>query len=210
MAETVSQLSELENLLRHLPAAKRAALLKPITDLFVENAARYRPAQINLFDRLLNQLINGAEKESVAAFSRRLAPIARAPVTIVSRLALDDEITVAEPVLVRSPCIEDSVLIDIARTKSQTHLLAIACRPHLAQEIVDLLIARGDEVVVRYVANNQGARISETAAAALVERAKNDDPLAILIGKRRDFPPHLLAMLANTTRKASTAANAAA
>jgi uncharacterized protein (DUF2336 family) len=195
MIDTVSRLTELENLLRRLPTLKRTALLKSISELFLENAGRFRPAQINLFDRLLNQLLSGVEKESVAALSRRLAPVAQAPVTIVNRLALDDEISVAEPVLVRSMCVEDSILIDIARTKGQTHLLAIACRAQLAQGIVDLLIARGDEVVVRYVANNRGARISESGAAALVERAKSDDALAMLVGKRNDIPPHLLATL---------------
>jgi len=210
MFDTVSRLSELESLLRHLPVAKRTALLKSIADLFVENADRYRPAQINLFDRLLNQLLNGAEKDSVAALSRRLAPIAHAPITIISRLALDDEISIAEPVLVRSPCVEDSTLIDIARAKGQTHLLAIACRKQLAQGIVDLLIARGDEVVVRYVANNRGAHISESGVAALVERAKSDDALAILIGKRDDIPPHLLAALPNAARISSGTAIAAA
>ena len=210
MFDTVSRLSELENALRHLPAAKRAALLKSITDLFLENVGRYRPAQINLFDRLLNQLIGGAEKETVAALSRRLAPIAHAPVAVISRLALDDEISVAEPVLMRSTCVEYSILVDIARTKGQTHLLAIACRAKLAQGIVDLLIARGDEVVVRYVANNRGAHISESGIAALVERAKSDDALAILISKRGDIPPHLLAMLPDAARKTSTGANAAA
>lgn len=190
MADT-EQLSELENMLRRLPESTRAALLKAVTDLFLENAGRYKPSQIKLFDRLFNALIAEIDAEAVAMLSRRLAAIANAPIETIACLALSDDITVAEPVLMRSPCVADSILIEIARKKSQTHLLAIAVRPQLAAPIVDLLIARGDEVTVRYVANNSGAQLSEAGAATLAELARNDDALTELIGKRSDIPPHL-------------------
>jgi uncharacterized protein (DUF2336 family) len=195
MTERDSRLTELENLLRRVPPAKRPALLKSVSDLFMENADRYRPAQVNLFDRLFNLLIVEVGKESAAALARRLAPLANAPFLTVNRLALDDDITVAEPVLLRSPCIEDSVLMQIARARGQTHLLAIACRSPLAEPVVDLLVARGDDVVARYVANNRGARLSPQSAALLVERAKSDATLAILVSQRDDVPARLLADL---------------
>ncbi len=187
MQELSSKLTELENLLRLLPPAKRSALLKSVTALFVENNARYRPAQIVLFDRLLNQLICEPEREATAEFSRRIAALPSQPIKVVDRLARNDDIAIAEPVLMRSSCIDDSTLGEIARTKGQTHLLAIACRPRLTAEIVDLLLARGDEVVVRYVANNRGAQISEKIASTLIERARTDETLAILVRERREI-----------------------
>ena len=195
MLEASSKLTELENLLRRLPPAKRATLLKSIAEMFVEQNSRYRPAQIALFDRLFTQLIADAGKESAAALSRRISGLSKAPIGVVDRFAHDDDIAVAEPVLMRSPCIEDSTLAEIARTKSQTHLLAIACRTVLVQGVVELLVARGDEVVVRYVANNRGAQLSEAAVEALVERAKSDDTLALLIKNRGDIPVHLKELL---------------
>jgi len=191
MLESSSKLTELENLVRRLPPAKRAALLNALTDLFIENIDRYRLAQITLFDRLFNQLIAESATETTATLSRRLAPIANAPIKIVERLAHDDDISIAEPVLMRSPCLGDTTLLEIARTKGQTHLLAIACRPMLVEDVVDLLVTRGDDVVVRYVANNRGARISDAGAAALIERAKSDDALAILVKNRDDIPLHM-------------------
>lgn len=205
MAET-DQLSEIESLLRYLPAPRRAALLKPITDLFLEGVARYKPSHINLFDRMFNQLIVEIDAESAATLSRRLAPLANGSMETIGQLALSDDITVAEPVLMKSPCIADSGLIEIARSKSQMHLLAIACRPKLTVEIVDLLVARGDEVTLRYVLNNRGAQLSETSAVALAERAKSDVALAELIRKRSDFPSHLRNALASAKTAASAAA----
>jgi uncharacterized protein (DUF2336 family) len=210
MAETTSRLSEIEDLLRRLPAAKRATLLKSITELFVEDAIRYKPAQIKMFDSLFNELIVGMDTEILAGLSRRLAPVANSPRNIIGRLALSDDITIAEPVLVRSPCVEDAVLVDIARTKSQTHLLAIACRSELASEIVDLLITRGDEVAVRYVANNKGARISDASAVALTERAKSDNALAELIAKRRDIAQRVRGAAASNAKQGPPLAPAAA
>ena len=142
MPEVASKLSELENLLRRLPPTKRATLLKAITELFVENNSRYRQAQVALFDRLFGQLVTGSSQDSAATLSRRIAGLSNAPMKLIDRLAHDDDITVAEPVLMRSPCIENATLIEIARTKGQTHLLAIACRTRLGEEIVDLLVAR--------------------------------------------------------------------
>jgi uncharacterized protein (DUF2336 family) len=208
--ETSSRLSEVQDLLRQLPAPKRGILLKSVTELFVEGATRFKPMQVKMFDSLFNELIVGVDTEILAGLSRRLAPIANSPKNIIGRLALSDDITIAEPVLLRSPCVDDAVLIDIARTKSQTHLLAIACRTELAVEIVDLLIARGDEVAVRYVANNKGARISDASAAALAERAKSDEALAELIAKRRDITQRVRAANSSKTPKGSPIAPAAA
>lgn len=189
------KLTELENLLRRVAPLQRPALLKSLLELFLENAGRLGPAQVNLFDRLFNVLIPEVDKESTAALARRLAPLATAPFLTLHRLAHDDDIRVAEPVLMQADCIEDSALADIARTKGQTHLLAIACRKRLAEPVVDLLVTRGDDVVARYVANNREARLSPQSAAQLVARARYDSLLARLLRQRADVPARLLADL---------------
>jgi len=204
------RLAAIQDMLGRLPAAKRTAMLKLVTDLFVDNAARCRPDHVALFDALFSQLTDKVENEAMAALSRRLASFANAP-QIVHRLARDDDIAIAEPVLVHSPCLDDSVLADIARTKSQMHLLAIACRPQLGEAVTELLVQRGDDVVVRYVANNRGARLSAASVVALLERAKGDDALAELLTRRDDVaaPTNLTAAPAQETSD-SPAQNASA
>ncbi len=68
------------------------------------------------------------------------------------RLATDNEISVAGPVLRQSSRLNDADLIGIARTKSQAHLLAIAGRTGIAEPVTDVLVKRGDREVARNLA----------------------------------------------------------
>src|SRR5262249_58175880 len=52
-------------------------------------------------------------------------------------------------------------------------------------------VRRGDTEVVRNVADNQTAKLSEGGFSALVRRAEGDGDLAEKVGQRQDIPPHL-------------------
>lgn len=192
MASIESQIIEIEDQLRHVPAAKLAGKLGQIANLFLQDAAGGRAEHVDLFDRILNSFMAGIETKALASLSQRLAAIADAPVKVVRRLAIHDDISVAEPVLLHSPCIDDAALNEIARSKSQSHLLAIACRPRLNATVTDMLIARDDAVVIRYAANNPGAQFSEAGYLALVKLSKNDGALAELVKHRSDIPQRIL------------------
>ena len=107
---------------------------------------------------------------------------------VVRRLAKDDDIAVAGPVL-RSRRLAETDLVDIARTKSQAHL-AISGRAGIAEPVTGAGI-RGDREVVRTVADNREARLSEDSFSALVDRAEKDGVLAEKVGLRPDIPPRL-------------------
>ncbi len=187
MASIASSISELEEMLQRVSAANRSQTLGGVIDLFLQGADRYRPEHIDLFDKVLSCLIVEMDTKELKALSKRLASCAKAPVATVTRLARDDDPSISEPVLLQSLCLEDAVLGDIARTKSQSHLLAIACRAKVSAVVTELLIERGDDVVVRYVANNPGAEFSEAGFLALVKRSKSDGALAEQLKERKDI-----------------------
>ena len=188
MAEITSLIPELEDVQRHGSAERRAETLRRITDLFLRDASRFGPEHIELFDDVLSRLIVEIETEARAMLARRLAPIPNAPVRVVGQLARDDDIAVAGPVLLQSKRLEDDALVDIARTKGQGHLLAIAGRPEVGAAVTDVLVGRGDDDVVRNAVNNLGARFSEAGFSALVRRAEHDDALAEKMAMRPDIP----------------------
>jgi len=118
-----------------------------------------------------------------------------APIQTIRKLANDDSILVAGPVLRHSDRLEEEDLIRAARSKSQQHLFAIAQRKSLTENITDLLVTRGDQRVAHAVARNEGARFSEKGFWNLVKRSENDSILAECVGVRQDIPRHLFLRL---------------
>jgi uncharacterized protein (DUF2336 family) len=120
--------------------------------------------------------------------SQRLAPVNNAPLEVVRQLARDDDIAVAAPILTQSRRLSDHDLIDIANTKAQGHLLAIAARTQIAPNVTDALLNRGDQQVFHRLAENSGASFSEGGFATLVSHSERDERLAEMVGLRLDVP----------------------
>ena len=167
-------------------------MLQRITDLFIDGAITFTEEHVQLFDEIFNRLITKIEAKARFELSARLAEVTNAPLEVVRQLANDDDISVARPVLQLSERLADPDLLDVAKTKSQQHLLAISYRRQLAEVITDVLVRRGDREVVRNVAGNSGARLSQTGFSALVRKAEKDGILAEKVGLRADIPLPLL------------------
>jgi uncharacterized protein (DUF2336 family) len=187
-----SLLVELEDAIKSGSREKRVETLRRITDLFVRDADRFNEAQIAVFDDVLSHLIKRMETKALAELSARLAPIDNSPTEVIRRLARDDEIAVASPVLRQSARLTKDDLLEITQTKSQAHLLAISVRPHLEEAVTDVLLSRGDSEVAETLAKNAGARFSESGFTTLVSRAETDESLAKKVGLRLDLPLRLL------------------
>ena len=140
---------------------------------------------------MLGRLVEEIEARALAELATRLAPVDNAPIGVVQRLARDDNIAIAGPLLKQSQRLADTDLAEIARSKGQDHLLAISERPKIAEAVTDILVARGDQQVARQVAANRGAKLSETGFNRLVDRAERDDILAVRVGQRPDIPAHI-------------------
>ena len=129
----------------------------------------------------------------------------------IRRLAVDDEIDVAAPVLTNSKRLTDDVLIQTANTKSQGHLIAISRRQPLASTVTDVIVERGDRDVICCVASNATAQFSPSGYAELTRRSIGDDELLSRVGLRPDLPRslylQLLAKASDVARKKLLAAN---
>ena len=123
-----------------------------------------------------------------AELSKRLAPLDYAPFEVIQHLAWDDEIEVAGNVLANSSRLGTDVLVEIASSKGQDHLLAISGRPDLPVAVTDVIVDRGEDKVIRKLANNAGAKFSNQGFSTIVARAGADDELVEILGLRADFP----------------------
>jgi uncharacterized protein (DUF2336 family) len=189
---SASIIGELEAAVHGASAEKRIETLRRVTDLFLVEADRLNDAQIGVFDDVLLQLITRIETKALAELSSRLAPVDTAPIEVIRRLAWNDEVTVAGPVLTTSSRLTSNDLIAIANTKSQGHLVAISGRRQLAEEVTDVLLHRGSADVVNRLAGNAGARFSEKGFQTLVKAGESDAALAEKVGLRLDLPLRFL------------------
>jgi uncharacterized protein (DUF2336 family) len=193
-----SIIDELETNLASGNVQHRLKVLQRVTDLFVAGACHYSGAEIELFDDVLMRLVAEIETEARARLSQRLASLSNAPPGLIRRLAFDDAIVVAAPVLASSPQLSDADLIENAATKSQDHLYAIAQRLKLSEAVTDVLVERGNRRVVSRVASNDGAQFSFKTYERLVQHARDDRKLGLTIGRRSDIPRQCFLRLLET------------
>jgi uncharacterized protein (DUF2336 family) len=194
-ADSSSLFDDLDAALQSGSSEKRAAMLRQVTDLFLGEADRLNEEQISVFDSVLVQLIERIEARTLAEISERLAPVANAPIDLTLNLACHSEIGVARPILTNSSRLTTADLVEIAKTKSQDHLLAISVRAQIETAVTDVLLDRGGQAVVHSVAGNAGAKFSENGFAALLKAAETDGKLAEKTGSRLDLPLDLLRQL---------------
>ncbi len=186
-----SLIGELEDAIKSGSKDKRVGTLRRITDLFVSDADRLNDRQIAVFDDVLGELIKRVEGKALAELSRRLGPISNAPIDVVQRLARHDDIIIAEPILTQSARLNDKDLVEIASSKTQAHLVAISGRSQISTPVTDVLLQRGEAQVVHKLAENSGARFSESGYQNLVKHSQRDERLAEKVGVRLDIPPRL-------------------
>jgi len=179
---------ELEEAIQRGTPERQIVLLQRITALFLDGASRFNADHVRVFDDVFMRLIDEIETKARAELALNLAPVDNAPARSVQKLARDDNISVAKPILEQSRRLEDADLIDIAETKSQAHLLAISVRNGIATPVTDVLVRRGDRDVTRSVAENRSARLSEGGFSTLVNKAEQDAVLAEKVGLRSDVP----------------------
>lgn len=189
---------ELADAIAHGSSERRANMLLAVTDLFIRDSSQYSDEEVGLFDDVIIQLAREIETSVRILLARRLAPAPQAPFGISKMLALDDDINVASPILTQSERIDDATILQVARSKSQKHLLAISARKYLSPEVTDALVERGDRQVLLGAATNLGAKFSGSGYALLVRRSSGDDALATCVGSRPDIPQPLFLILLST------------
>src|ERR1700761_9547748 len=148
-ATHLSITEEIETAIRAGSEEKRLETARRVTDLFLVSAGQYDHEQIALFDDVLERLIKTIELRAIADVSARialaeissqLAPVAKAPRSVMRRLPSKEEIRIAGPVLQESARLDEETLVGLAIAKSEQHLLAMAGRWWLKHVVTDALL----------------------------------------------------------------------
>jgi uncharacterized protein (DUF2336 family) len=190
-----SLMTELDQTLNSASDERQRAILRKVTELFIGRSEEYSGDQLALFDDVMFRLIETSEHSALIELSSKLAPVGNAPLNVVLKLSKEDDIAISGPILEKSVVVPDETLAEIAKTKGQNHLAAIAKRASINQDVSDILVDRGNSEVACRVTGNHSHRLSELSFVKLMKRARNDKALADAVAIV-DVPPNVLTRLA--------------
>jgi len=200
MATAPNIIDELEGMFSTKSVGQQADVLRRVTDLFLSGADDYDGEQLEAFDSVLTHLSRQIETIARVTIAERLAIHPRAPAGLMEQLAADEAIDVARPVLVNCKNLPESTLIETAKSRGQAHLLAIAGRDSVPEEVTDILVERGNSAVALSVVQNRGARFSEAGYSRLSTRSEAEEGLAVGLFERDDVPrQHLVKLFSNAS-----------
>src|SRR6056297_33390 len=189
MSPAQAMIEEVDDILAGTDRRRRMAMLRQITNLFVDNARWLDESVIATFDAVMLRLAKDVDFRVRYAVSERLADIPRAPLKMVRELAFDDNYEVATPVLGRSEQLGDDDLIFVVETKSAMHVLAVSRRNSLSERVTDSIIARDEDDPIRALATNEGARFSDDGFARLMARSQDDPEIQDALNYRGELTP---------------------
>ncbi|WP_168201654.1 DUF2336 domain-containing protein [Phreatobacter aquaticus] len=155
------------------------------------------PSEIEeeLFVDILERVLDSGPPQARAALADQLADSVRTPHAIAQRLAWDDNEAVSNPIIARSPVLAVQDLLSLAAQGSDARLQAVALRRVIPAAVTDVLIERGSAQVLKTVAGNQGAEISNGGMMRLATRGSNDIDILEALFKRGDLQPDSIVML---------------
>jgi uncharacterized protein (DUF2336 family) len=185
---------------------RRAHVMRQIMALFLEHAPRLKGEQVDLFDGVLLRLVQDLEFKALLDLSERLADLGNAPPKTLGKLALDPAIEVARPILERSPSLTDADLVEVASQRDEPHLLILANRPLLPEQVTDVVVERGTNRVLYVLTSNGTAHLSGRSYSRLVERARSDPDLSDALQDRADLPDEAWLELIRIARDTAAAA----
>jgi hypothetical protein len=166
--------------------SEREQLFRSMAQLFTYVSDRCDDDQVAQYDEVLCQLAELVEVEARAHVAKLLAPLERAPGTVVLKLANDD-IEVARPLLEFSSVLSDDDLIDIVSRQSEDHRVAIAGRSSVNERVGEAIVEHGGTASVVRLVRNNGAEFDRATVERLVERATRDPEIAADLRGRTDI-----------------------
>jgi len=157
--------------------AERDQLFRNMAQLFTYVSDRCDDEQVAQYDEVLCRLAELVEVEARIHVAKLLAPLERAPGTVMVRLA-NDSIEVAKHLLEFSNVLSDDDLIDIIARQSEAHRIAIAGRAIVPDRVGEAIAEHGGTPSVVRLVRNANAEIGQATLEKLVARAAEDAEIA--------------------------------
>ncbi|MBT5035395.1 MAG: DUF2336 domain-containing protein [Rhodospirillaceae bacterium] len=191
MTSKIEHLENLARLAKETSPEKRQALLRDVSDLFLDSHNDLSETESQYFGDIMGKVAFDLEMKVRQSLSEKLANVDGAPNSLVKLLA-NDEIEVARPVLMNSTVLSDDDLISVIDKHGQDHIMAVTKREHVSELVSDSIVEKGNDEVLASLAGNKGAELSTNALMAMVGRSKGNEILHEPLVLRGDLPPEMM------------------
>lgn len=165
---------------------------------------RWAPAAEPIAGELLVTLSSKSDDETKAQIAARLAPCNWAPHDIIRFLAFEP-IEISAVIIENSPRLTQKDMIELAKKGTTDHRRVLAMRANLCLAVTDTLAEPGEAIVLRALANNATAEISEHTLDICLTVAKDNPKLREALARRHDlstdFATQLCIMLPENWRE---------
>lgn len=191
MSNSHRKLESLVELAGENSSDRRRELLREITDVFLENPESYNETEAQYFGEIMGKVAYDLERQVREELARKLAEESAAPPELIRKLA-NDEISIAQPVIAKSPVLKQEDLIEIAESRGQEHMMAMTKRTDIGENLSEILVQKGDDRVVEGLVRNETAKISRDTMQKVVERSESSVVLQAPLVERPDLPADLM------------------
>jgi uncharacterized protein (DUF2336 family) len=163
---------------------ERSQLLLRIADLYIAGAGNLDDDAIAAFDTIMLSQIAISDHAAVVALSRKLAPLANPPPTLLAAFAGNADIAIAGPALSHSPYFSTAELIRFAAMNGQAHLHALCSRAEIPEPLARVLIDRGGPSVLNRLLMTSAAHYDAADFGWLLKRAIADERGRVMTDQR--------------------------
>lgn len=183
---------KLIDLARERSGDRRRELMHRLADLFFQMGPQEDGPELELFDDVLSQLSGELETAVRAELANRMAHARLPPPMLIRSLAFDESIDVCSPVLQLSRGVVEQDLLEVAQTRSQDHLRAIARRVDLPTSVAGVIVERAEEATLGVLLANASVSLTRKAQERLVDRALENPALQAAVVRYARLPTDLL------------------
>ena len=160
-----------------------------LSDMLLLPASMLPPQERAFAIDILQAALEYATAEVRRQLAERLSRMGKIAPSLVLRLARDEELSVATPVLRLSEAISNADLIDILKNWRADRAMIIASRSVLPSDVASEIANLGDDAALAAALENPGAVFEPGVVAHLAERVRNSEHLATLLLERPEMIP---------------------
>lgn len=175
-------------------SSERDLLLRRLADLALLPSGRMTPQERGLIDTVIASAVSRLDATGRRRLAERIAQLPEGPGELTLALARDT-IDVAAPVLRSSLALQAGDLVQIIRTASADHQLAIAERKALSAAVVEALIDHASAAAICRMLLNPAAELSTRAMETLVRRSASEPEYQPLLLARPELTMRLAQLM---------------